>query len=143
LEFDVPAGTTVNFVSAHTAITAGTNIDKAPIGTSKQGAATVSASDDLFLSKGHGLTTGNRVVFFQVANESIPTGVTVGTVYYVIASGLTTDAFRVSTTSGGSTIDVTADGETFWMDCVPVTDAAQFVVRLPANSFNLDGRAIK
>ncbi len=143
LEFDVPAGTTVNFVSAHTALTAGTNIDNAPIGTSKQGAATVAASDDLFLSKGHGLTTGNRVVFFQVANESIPTGVTVGTVYYVIASGLTTDAFRVSTTSGGSTIDVTADGETFWMDCVPVTDAAQFVVRLPANSFNLDGRAIK
>lgn len=143
LEFDVPAGTVVNFVSAHDALTSGNVLDKAPIGSSKSGVATVAASDDLFLSKGHTLSAGNRVVVFQVANEAIPTGLTVGTVYYVIASGLTADAFKLSATSGGTAVDITADGEVFWMDCVPATDAAQFVLRLLANSFNLDGRAIK
>jgi hypothetical protein len=37
------------------------------------------------------------------------TGVTLGTTYYVIASGLTANNFKVSTTAGGSTIDLTSN----------------------------------
>lgn len=57
---------------------------------------------------GHGLTAGSPVVFSSTG--ALPTGLTAGTVYYVIASGLTTDAFSVSATSGGSAIATTAAG---------------------------------
>lgn len=65
---------------------------------------------DLLTSPAHGFTTGDRVKFSSVAGVSIPTGLTDGAYYYVIATGLTTDAFKVSTTSGGSALDITATG---------------------------------
>lgn len=67
---------------------------------------TVVASTDLFASVGSNLQAGNPVVFAAGA----PAGITVGTTYYVIASGLTADAFKVSATLGGSALNVTADG---------------------------------
>jgi hypothetical protein len=52
----------------------------------------------------HGLTAGDKVVF--TGGTEVPCGLTLNTVYYVIAAGLTTDAFQVSATSGGSSISV-------------------------------------
>lgn len=37
---------------------------------------------------------------------TVPCSLSLNTIYYVIATGLTTDAFRLSTTSGGSSIIV-------------------------------------
>lgn len=79
---------------------------------------TVAASTDLFTSYAHGLSAGDTVEFETALGTALPAGVTAGTIYYVIASGLTTDAFKVSTTSGGSTIDVTADGNGVWRKVV-------------------------
>lgn len=73
--------------------------------------ATAAATGDLITSYGHGLAAGDKVVIANDGGAGLPAGMTAGTIYYVIASGLTTDAFKVSTTSGGSTIDITADGE--------------------------------
>jgi len=53
----------------------------------------------------HGLTAGDKVVF--TGGTTIPCGLTLNTVYYVISAGLTTGAFQVSATSGGSSISVT------------------------------------
>lgn len=69
-------------------------------------AYTVIASTDLFTSTAHGMIAGNPLTF----GTGAPAGITVGTTYYVIATGLTTDAFKVSATVGGSALDVTADG---------------------------------
>lgn len=66
---------------------------------------TVVAGTDLFSATTHGLVAGDTVVF--ETDGTIPTGMTADLQYYVIASGLTADDFRVSTTLGGSTIDVT------------------------------------
>ena len=41
---------------------------------------------------------------------SAATGLTNNTTYYVIASGLTANAFKVSATDGGSTVDITGQG---------------------------------
>ena len=52
----------------------------------------------------HGLGAGSSVVF---TTGALPTGITSGTRYYVIATGLTTSAFQVSTTEGGSAVTTT------------------------------------
>jgi hypothetical protein len=65
-------------------------------------------------SVAHGLVADNRVVFETLEGLTIPTGLTAGTLYFVIATGLTTDSFRVATTSGGAAVDITAAGSALW-----------------------------
>lgn len=55
----------------------------------------------------HGLVAGSPVVFTAGDGGALPTGLSAGTVYYVIAAGLTTDTFSVSATAGGSGIETT------------------------------------
>jgi hypothetical protein len=50
----------------------------------------------------HGLAAGAKVVF----TGSSTCGLSENVVYYVIADGLTSNAFRVSTTSGGSSVTI-------------------------------------
>lgn len=69
---------------------------------------TVVAGTDLFTSTAHGLVAGTPVVF--TTTGTLPAGVSLNTTYYVIASGLTANDFKVSATLGGSTIDVTDTG---------------------------------
>lgn len=52
---------------------------------------------------GHGLGAGDPVVFRTTG--ALPSGLTAGTVYYVLATGLATDSFRVSTTPGGAAVN--------------------------------------
>ena len=54
----------------------------------------------------HSLVASDQVTF-SATDGTLPTGVTAGTTYYVIASGLTATVFKVSATEGGSSIDVT------------------------------------
>lgn len=56
----------------------------------------------------HGLSAGTAVTF--TTTGTLPTGLAAGTTYYVIASGLTTNAFSVSASPGGSAINTTGAG---------------------------------
>lgn len=58
---------------------------------------------------GHGLLAGQPVIFTNEGG-AVPTGLTAGTVYYVIAAGLTADAFSVAATPGGTGIETTGAG---------------------------------
>lgn len=113
-QLTIPVGTgqTVVALGVYSALSAGNLEAWGQLGSTVRGTASVAASTDLFTSNGHGLTTDDRVFFTTVAGEAIPTGINVATLYYVLATGLTTAAFKVSTTSGGTALDVTADGET-------------------------------
>jgi hypothetical protein len=70
----------------------------------------------------HGFAAGDPVEFRAVKNGTnanlpdgkLPSPLAEVTVYYVIASGLTTTAFKVSATSGGSAIDLTDAGAGRW-----------------------------
>lgn len=75
------------------------------------GSFTGAATGDLITAVGHGRSAGDAVVFEARDGAALPAGITSGTLYYVIASGLVTDAFKISTTSGGSALDITANGE--------------------------------
>lgn len=61
------------------------------------------ASPAVFSLTAHGLIAGSSVQFSTTG--ALPTGLTAGTTYYVIAAGLTADAFEVSTTPGGSAVN--------------------------------------
>jgi hypothetical protein len=53
----------------------------------------------------HGLTANTKVVI--TGGTSIPCGLTINQIYYVISTGLTADKFKLSTTSGGAAISLT------------------------------------
>ena len=66
------------------------------------------ASPAVFTLASHGLAAGDALVLST--SGSLPTGLTVGTVYYVISSGLTANAFQVSTGPGGSAVNTSSAG---------------------------------
>lgn len=67
-------------------------------------AVTGVAATDLFTSAAHGYGAGDLVVFSALTGGA---GLVAGRPYFVIASGLTANDFRVSTVPGGATIDIT------------------------------------
>jgi hypothetical protein len=69
----------------------------------------ITTGTDTIAYVAHGLNAGDVLVYNNGGGTSA-TGLTSGTTYYVIASGLTADAFKVSDTDGGSTVDITGTG---------------------------------
>lgn len=61
------------------------------------------ASPAVFSKTAHGLVANDTIIFSTTG--ALPTGLTAGTVYYVIAAGLTADAFEVSTSQGGAAVN--------------------------------------
>lgn len=72
--------------------------------------ATISVADPgvVTVAGGHGLSVGSPVVFSSTG--TLPTGLTTGTTYYVIAAGFTATAFSVALTPGGAGIKTTGAG---------------------------------
>lgn len=67
---------------------------------------TATASTDLVNSTSHGLVAGDTVIFSSLTGGA---GLTTDTTYYVIASGLTTNVFKVSLQKNGPAVDITSD----------------------------------
>ena len=63
----------------------------------------ITAATDTIAYTAHGLVANEEVKYNNGGGTSA-TGLTSGTTYYVIASGLTVDAFKVSATDGGTAI---------------------------------------
>lgn len=134
ISIPINAGQTIQAVGIWDASTVGNSQGYFQIGSTLRGAATVTASTDVFASFAHGLTTDDRVFVTSIAGESIPTGAATATLYYVLASGLTTDAFKLSATSGGSSLAITTDGEVAWFKTVPQTFAISGNLVLPVTT---------
>lgn len=64
----------------------------------------VNAGTPTFSLSCHGYSAGTKLIF--TGGTTVPCGLTLNTIYYVISAGLTTDAFQVSATDGGSSISV-------------------------------------
>lgn len=68
---------------------------------------TAAASTDLVTTPtAHGYKAGDRIRFASLAGGG---GLSTATDYFVLPSGLTSTAFKVSTTAGGATADITTD----------------------------------
>lgn len=66
------------------------------------------ASPAVFTLVAHGRSIGDAIVLSTTG--SLPTGLTVGTVYYIIAGGFTANAFEVALTPGGTAINTSSAG---------------------------------
>jgi hypothetical protein len=120
LTVPMAAGTTALVGSVRSAVSAGNEEATLQIGSTIKGVGTVDAiATDLIQSAGHGLTTDDRVFFSAVSGEALPAGISGTTLYWVLAASLTTDLFKVSTSSGGAALDITAAGETAFYKTVP------------------------
>lgn len=107
---DVPAGTDVLFVGLFSAVTAGTFRGFGPACASLTNPMvfTAAASTDILTVPGSSLTNGQQVMVIDTGGSVLPTGLAENTVYYVVnVSGAT---FKLAATSGGTAIDLTADG---------------------------------
>jgi hypothetical protein len=128
--FDVPAGSTVAFVGMWTnsgAVFRG----YVPAGSGSAGGGTVDAfsvddaSTDTLDSVGHGLADADKVVALspRQTGQSLPTGLSEGTVYHVRDSAA--DTFKLAATAGGAAIDLTSKGHGFVIKVTPEVFAAQ------------------
>lgn len=87
------------------------------------------ASPGVFTKTEHGLQAGDTVTFSTTG--SLPTGLTAGTTYFVISTGLTASSFRVSTTLNGAAVNTS--GTQSGVHSLTVTSSIQPVARF-ANS---------
>jgi hypothetical protein len=149
LTFDVPAGTYGYFTLWNNATAnSGNYRGYIPFGgsTSLKGFFSVDTdlSTDTLFAVAHGMSDGDRVILFNVFSEALPTGtgLTEGALLYVVASSA--DSFKVSTTSGGSPIDITAKGggEGYWQRIVPESFGAPGQITVAAGALVLDATAI-
>lgn len=143
LTFDVPAGTYA-YVGYFNASTGNTNNYRgyAPFGGASpiKGVASVDVTltNDQLLSPGHGLVNGDRVIVYNVFGTALATGLTEGTVYFVVNAA--TDTFKVSLTSGGAAVDITAlaGGEVYFEKVVPEVFASQGQITFAVGQLVLD-----
>lgn len=104
---------TIVAVGIWDALTVGNLMDVIPL-TSIDPFAFVSddIATDLLKAPAHGVTTNQKVRLESfVGSVTLPTGLAENTEYFVIASGLTVDVFKLSATQGGSAIDLTVVGK--------------------------------
>ena len=74
--------------------------------TPNTGNCTATAGTDVIDAVGHGLVNGDRVAFWS--DDTLPGGISEWTEYFVINKN--TDDFKISTTYGGSAVDITDAG---------------------------------
>lgn len=145
LTIDVAAGTYSDllFFNAGTGNAVGNYLGYAPINGSVKGFGTVNAAGvtaDAITSAAHGLANTDRVRVYNVFAESLPTGLTEGTLYFVV--GATTDTYQVSLTSGGAAVDITAIGELYFQKVIPEVFASQGQITVAIGALVVDGTVI-
>ncbi len=143
ITIDVPAGTYAYFGYFNASTGNVSNYrGYAPFGgaTPLKGVAAVDTTltNDQLLSPGHGLANGDRVIVYNLFGTTLATGLTEGTAYFVVNA--TADAFKVSTTSGGAAVDITAlgGGELYFERVVPEQFASQGQITVAAGQLVLD-----
>jgi hypothetical protein len=137
--FDVPASTTIGWVGFWDASTAGNFLGMTPNGGGTPQAFVSNSADvtsDTLDCVAHGYSNGNTVVVWAVPGDPLPTGLAEGTVYFVVGS--TTDTVQLSTTSGGSAINITAIGCGFLQRIVLEAFGAQGTHTVSSATMSLD-----
>ena len=142
MTWDVPAGT-YGFFTLWNASTGNTGNYRGylPFGGSVKGFFSVDTTltNDQLFSVAHGLADNDRVMLFNVFAETLPTGVSEGTIYFVVSSA--TNTFKVRATQGGAAVDITAvgGGEGFWQKVVPEVFGGQGQITAAIGALVLDG----
>lgn len=123
--FDVPAATTVGWFGMWSLASGGTFYGSGLLGAPGDPIPfTAANSGDLFTADAHGYSNGDTVVLIDSGGGAvIPTGVSEGTIYYVVS--VSGDTFQLSATLGGSAITISSDGGGFVSKIVTETFSGQ------------------
>lgn len=146
LDHNVPAGSTVAAYGLFSASTAGTfygHIPRVGSGEALYGFGSVDSAgvtSDAIQSAAHGLSNGMRVLVHNVFAESLPTGLSEDTIYWVVQAA--TDTFEVSATEGGSSVNITGQGELFWQRITPEVFASAGVLSTATGALDLSAAVI-
>lgn len=136
--FDVIGGTTVLYVGLWSAVSAGTFYGYFPInGGSIDGVGSGDVAD-LITSVGHGLVADDRVFFKKPVGGTLPDLIIEGTLYFVVTSALTVDAFKVAATSEGTPIDIGVKGQVYYQKVIPEVFGAQGTLTLDTATLKLE-----
>ena len=106
--FNAPASSTVAFIGFWDALTSGNFHEMVPAGNATAYTFAAPSSTDTLLAPGSAYATNQPVCVFPTAGSVLPSGLTAGTIYYAVS--VSGDSFELSATSGGSAINLTADG---------------------------------
>jgi hypothetical protein len=141
--FDVPAGTYAYFSlwNASSGNSGTQYLGYIPFGgtTPLKGFFTTdpTLTNNTFFSDGHGMSNTDRVILYNTFSSSLPTGVTEGTLYFVV--GAATNSFQVATTSGGSAVSLSVTAsQGFFQRVVPEVFASQGQITVAAAALVLD-----
>jgi hypothetical protein len=93
------------------------------------------ASSDVFTSYAHGFSDDDRIQVRASIAGDLPTGLSEGSLYYVITSA--TDTFQLSATSGGASVAMTTDGEVICFKVVPRVVNASDTVQFPIGNVSI------
>lgn len=128
-------------VGIYDALTVGNLLDVCLIFDGDPIAVAALAADlaaDLLQSPGHGLAANDQVRLEAFPGSgTLPTGLSENTTYFVIATGLTADAFKLSATQGGAAIDITAIGKALLLKLLPVVVNQNDTPQIAANKLAL------
>jgi hypothetical protein len=119
----IPAGQTAFCYGLWSAVTVGTfygYVPRAGVGEALSGFGSVDSAgvtSNTIQSAANGLANSMQLLLYSVLAESLPTGLSSSTIYYVI--GAATNTFQVSLTDGGAAVDITGQGELFFVRVVP------------------------
>lgn len=78
--------------------------------TSYQEFEVTDTTNDDIIAYSHGLAANDVIRVFPALGLTLPAPLAIDTRYFVISTGLTTHSFRVSTTQGGSAVNISAVG---------------------------------
>lgn len=96
------------------------------------GGFTALATDAITIPGLTGVAVNDNIAFFATPGDTLPTGVTEGTVYFVkTVSG---NDITISTTAGGATVDITAAGKGRAMKVTPKVMTIGDIPRIPTTS---------
>lgn len=145
LTIPIPAGTTCGFLTFynHVSANSGNYRGYVPINGTVRGFGTVDSAgvtSDAIQSAAHGLVDTDRVMVMNVFAESLPAGLTEGTIYFVVSAA--TDTFELSLTSGGASVNITGQGELYWHKVIPEVFASAGELTVDVGALVLDASVI-
>lgn len=88
---------------------AGKILYSGPIGSNQGEFTALASSDTLTLPNVSGVAVDNQMSFYGLPGGTLPTGITQGTLYFV--KTISGSQITLSATSGGTTLNITADGD--------------------------------
>lgn len=106
--FNAPASSTAAWIGFWDALTSGNFAGMMPAGGASAFAFAAPSSTGILLAPGSAYTANQQVVVMNTGGSSLPSGLSLGTIYFVKSPS--SDSFQLSATSGGAAITLTSDG---------------------------------